>query len=80
MSNVRIEINDAGVQELLHEIGSTVCAELAEGIASRCGPGYSSDTFNAGSRTIASAFADSEEAMAESMELDSPLLNNLYAN
>lgn len=41
MSKVEIELNSAGIQELLKssEIGS-YCKELAEGVASRAGDGY----------------------------------------
>ena len=62
MSNIRIELNDEGIQELLHEAGSTTCAEIAERIASECGDGYASDTYRAGTRTIASVSTASGDA------------------
>ena len=54
MSSLRIELNDEGIQTLLHEVGSTACSEIAERIAGECGDGYVPDTYRAGTRTIAS--------------------------
>ena len=68
MAQVRIELNSSGVQELLHEAGETVCAEIAQSIASACGAGYESDTYNAGSRTVASAYAATDEAGKDNLE------------
>ena len=62
MGSLRIELNSDGVQELLHEVGSTVCAEIAERIACECGEGYVSDTYRAGTRTIASVSTASDSA------------------
>ena len=62
---VKIELNSAGVRELLHECGRTVCKEKADSIAARCGAGYASDTKNAGTRTIAGVITDSVEAMKD---------------
>lgn len=68
MSEVRIELNEQGVRELLHEVGSTVCAELAQGIADSCGEGYAADVFVAGTRTIASAYTATEEAYKDNLD------------
>lgn len=68
MAQVRIELNSSGVQELLHEVGETVCAEIAQSIAASCGSGYESDTYNAGSRTVASAYAATDEAGKDNLE------------
>ena len=57
MSSFRIVLNYDGVGKLLHEIGSTVCAEQAERIADACGDGFEHDVYNAGTRTIASVSA-----------------------
>lgn len=53
-ANVMIEINQDEVQALLHEVGQTVCAELAQAAADRCGA--QADVYNAGSRTVASVY------------------------
>lgn len=37
-----IELNDAGIIELMKEIGSDVCVSLASSAAGRCGEGYES--------------------------------------
>lgn len=69
MASVKVELNRSGVAELLHgpEIEETL-RELASGIASRCGEGYSYDTKQMGTRVIASAFTDTPEAMAQEFE------------
>ena len=54
MANVLIELNEDGVRELLRECGQTVCAELAQAAADRCGA--QADVYNAGSRTVASVY------------------------
>lgn len=54
MANVTIEINQDEVQALLHETGQTVCFELAQAAADRCGA--QADVYNAGSRTVASVY------------------------
>lgn len=68
MSNVKIALISSGVQELLHEIGDTACKEIADKCASECGLGYSSDTYNAGKRTVASVFADSDDAYQDNYD------------
>lgn len=68
MSKISISLNSAGVQELLHEIGQTTCKEIADKCAAECGIGYSSDTYNAGKRTVASVFADSEDAYQDNYD------------
>lgn len=55
MADVMIEINEGEVQALLHEVGQTVCFELAQAAADRCGA--QADVYDAGSRTIASVYA-----------------------
>lgn len=54
MANVMIEINEGEVQALLHEVGQTVCFELAQAAADRCGA--QADVYDAGSRTVASVY------------------------
>lgn len=67
MAHVQIEIDDAGVQELLHEVGAGQCAELAAGIAASCGDGYDSDTYDAGTRMVASAYTATEDAYKDNL-------------
>lgn len=68
MAQVQIILNRAGVGELLHEVGATACAELAQQIAASCGEGYESDVYNAGSRTVASVYTATKEAMQDNLE------------
>ena len=73
---MRIELNDAGIQELLKEGGQTVCGPMAERIAQSCGSGYSADTHDVGGRVVASVFTDSTEAMRDNLE-NNTILRNL---
>lgn len=65
---VRIELNSAGVQELLHECGETICYELAEKARNKCGDGYDYDMLVATKRTVASVYTDTPEAMVDNMK------------
>lgn len=66
---IKVELNHEAVGELLK---SSEMQELvksyADEIAERAGEGYASDTYNAGSRVIASAYTDTEEAMEDNLE------------
>lgn len=73
---MRLELNDAGIQELLKEVGTTVCAPMAERIASSCGDGYASDMYDAGSRVVASVYTATGEAMRDNLE-NNTILRNL---
>ena len=66
---IKVELNHEAVGELLN---SSEMQELvksyADEIAERAGEGYASDTYNAGSRVIASAYTETEEAMEDNLE------------
>lgn len=66
---IKVELNHEAVGELLK---SSEMQELvksyADEIAKRAGEGYTSDTYNAGSRVIASAYTETEEAMEDNLE------------
>ena len=66
---IKVELNHTAVGELLK---SSEMQELvksyADEIAKRAGDGYASDTYNAGSRVIASAYTETEEAMEDNLE------------
>ena len=66
---IKVELNHEAVGELLK---SSEMQELiksyADEIAKRAGEGYASDTYNAGSRVIASAYTETEEAMEDNLE------------
>lgn len=68
MTRVLIEPNEAGIGELLHEVGQTVCAEYAQSAADACGDGYAADVYNAGSRTIASVAAMTWDAYQDNLK------------
>ena len=77
MSKVKIELNSAGIRELLRssEMGAIV-GDLAAGISARCGEGYASDTKLMPGRVIASAYTDSAEARRDNLK-NNTLLRNL---
>ena len=66
---IKVELNHEAVGEMLK---SSEMQELiksyADEIAKRAGEGYASDTYNAGSRVIASAYTETEEAMEDNLE------------
>lgn len=69
MNSITISVDYTAVGKLLR--GSDVknmVKSYADDIAKRCGEGYSSDTYNAGTRVIASAFTDTTEAIQDNAE------------
>lgn len=72
---IKVELNHEAVGELLK---SSEMQELvksyADEIAERAGEGYASDTYNAGSRVIASAYTETEEAMEDNLENNTLLM------
>ena len=66
---IKVELNHTAVGELLKssEMQGLV-KSYADEIAKRAGEGYASDTYNAGSRVIASAYTETEEAMEDNLE------------
>ena len=66
---IKVELNHEAVGEMLK---SSEMQELiksyADEIAKRAGEGYASDTYNAGSRVIASAYTETQEAMEDNLE------------
>lgn len=69
MSDFRFELNKAGVAELLksNEMAN-VLAERAEAIRAKCGSGYETDTYQAGTRVIASVYAADDEAIQDNYD------------
>lgn len=68
-SSVTIKVDYSAVGSLLK--GSDVekmVKSYAEDIADRCGEGYAADTYQAGTRVIASAYTETEEAMQDNLE------------
>ena len=72
---IKVELNHEAVGEMLK---SSEMQELvkryADEIAERAGDGYASDTYNAGSRVIASAYTETEEAMEDNLENNTLLM------
>lgn len=68
MSKIKIELNSAGVRELLRSQSiADVLAEHASAIAGRCGEGYAHDTHMMPGRVIAAAYTETPEAMADNL-------------
>lgn len=69
MSKSRIEINYAGVGQLLRS-GETQAflQQLASSRANVLGSGYATDTYQAGTRVIASVYTDSVEAAKDNLQ------------
>lgn len=77
MSNVEIELNSAGVREMLRsdEMEAVLEAKASE-IAARCGNGYAHDTYMTPGRVVASVFAETPEAMRDNAK-NNTILRNL---
>lgn len=68
-SSMEIKLNYSGVGELLRSSEmAAVLSEQAEKIRSRCGDGYSTDTYSAGTRVVASVYTETTEAMQNELE------------
>ena len=63
-----IEINDAGIIELLKEIGSDVCVSLASSAAGRCGEGYESKKVEYPERTGGIVKATDRKSFRDNLE------------
>lgn len=69
LSKTRIEINYAGVGQLLRsEETQQFLQTLASERASALGAGYDSDTYKAGTRVIASVYTDTPEAARDNLK------------
>lgn len=69
MSNVRIELNSAGVRELLKSGEMrAICEEHANKAVSRLGAGYVASSMTMETRAFASVYAESYEAKKENSE------------
>lgn len=73
---VRIELDPDGLTELRHEVGESVCGELAAEIASKCGDGYGYRVAPLTWLTLATVYTATQEAALDNSENDT-LANNL---
>ena len=66
---IKVELNHEAVGEMLKSSEMQELVKIyADEIAERAGDGYASDTYSAGSRVIASAYTETEEAMEDNLE------------
>ena len=63
MAKVRVELNSAGVRELLHEVGSTQCMEIANQVAASCGDGFVAEMGKSQNRSWGTVLATTPHAM-----------------
>lgn len=69
MSKIRVELNGAGVRELLKSSEMmAICENHANKALSRLGDGYTVTTMTGKSRVNASVYAESYEAQKDNME------------
>ena len=69
MSKVEIELNSAGIQELLKSADvKKYCEEIARGVASRAGDGYEFDSVVGKTRVNASVYAATKKANRDNLE------------
>lgn len=68
MGNVNIKLNSKGVQEMLKEVGSTVCMEIAETVQGRCGDGYVTEKRTYPERTTAVVRSDNSRAYHDNLK------------
>ena len=74
--NIKVVLNSAGVREMLHKCGQSICKEKADSIASACGSGYASDVQKGKNRSYASVYTDDFRAMADNSK-NNTILRNL---
>ena len=69
LSKARIEINYGGVGQLLRSSETRAFVQqLARERANALGAGYGSDTYQAGTRVIASVYTDTPEAAKDNLQ------------
>lgn len=69
MSKVKIVLNSAGIREMLRsEEMQEVLEAHAAAVAGRCGEGYSHDRHLTGGRAVASAYAETAEAIRDNLD------------
>lgn len=74
MSDIRVELNGAGVREYLKTPELLALLKgYADEAAAQLGEGYVSETYNAATRNIASVYADTPEARRKNLESNSIL-------
>lgn len=72
---MKIELNSAGIQEMLHSPEITaVISGIASDIAARAGDGYETDVYNAGTRNVASVFTTTKGAYQDNLENNTLLM------
>ena len=77
LSNLTIELNSAGIREMLRSAEmQALLGEKATEIAGRGGEGYESDTYLTPGRAVASVFTATPEAAADNAK-NNTILRNL---
>ena len=77
MSNIRIELNSAGIREMLKSSEmEALLGEIAGEVAGRAGTGYEHDTHMMPGRVVASAYASTSEAYRDNLN-NNTLLRSL---
>lgn len=69
MSLVKVVLDDAGIQELLHSAEIMgYCESLASGVAARCGAGYRSEAHSGKKRCYVNVFTADHAAVKDNSE------------
>lgn len=68
MSDINIELNSDGIQELLKEVGNTTCMKIANNALNRCGEGYVAEKRNYPERTAAIIKPSTREGYRDNLE------------
>ena len=69
MGNFRLELNSAGVRQLLRSAEmAQVCKQQAEAIRGRCGDGYETDSYTGKNRVNASVYAATPAAVRDTLK------------
>lgn len=77
MSKVTIELNSAGIREMLRSAEmQELLGDKAAEIAGRCGDGYESDTHLTPGRAVASVYSESRAAIKDNLD-NNTILRNL---
>ena len=69
MSKTKVELNSAGIRELLRGGAvSDYLGTVAGNVAAKCGNGYGTDVYTTPGRVVSSVFTDDTGAMRDNIE------------
>jgi hypothetical protein len=79
MSNIRVELNGAGIREFLHSPELLALLKgYADEAAARLGEGYAADKYSAPTRNYAAVYPETREAWVKNLK-DNSILKAVFS-